>query len=181
RVEAPTLDEQEVSTNVPPTEYVQTLARLKAENVAARVDNAALVIGADTTVVLEGCVLNKPRDARDAARMLQALSNRIHEVYTGITLIECDSGGIQKHVICDVCRTEVRFRELAQEEIAWYVATGLPLDKAGGYGIQDDYGAVFVESISGCYYNVVGLPLQLLYRRMRECSCVRSLSKCQSL
>ena len=126
--------------------------------------------GADTTVVLQGYILNKPLDAADAVRMLSMLSNRTHEVFTGIALIECSADGSARKIITDVSRTEVRFRRLSADEIRSYVASGSPLDKAGGYGIQDDFGAVFVEAIHGCYNTVVGLPLELLYRRLLEFS-----------
>jgi septum formation protein len=140
------------------------LAQSKARAVSQNLDFKAIVIGADTTVIVGGQILNKPTDAADAARMLGLLSNRTHEVCTGIALIETATN----RIITDVCRTEVRFRALDTVEISGYVASGSPLDKAGSYGIQDDFGAVFVQEIRGCYYNVVGLPLELLYRRLRD-------------
>lgn len=168
RVVVSSFDEEIIPTDIAPADYVQQLARSKALHVAETLGEAAIVLGADTTVVLQGYILNKPRDSGDAVRMLSMLSNRIHEVFTGIVLVECAADGSTTRIVSDVCRTEVRFRELSTEEIRWYVSTGAPLDKAGSYGIQDDFGAVFVESIHGCYYNVVGLPLQLLYRRLRD-------------
>jgi septum formation protein len=164
QVKVSAFDEDTVPTHLPPPDYVQLLAQSKALAVAQNLDFKAIVIGADTTVVLDGQILNKPTDAADAARMLALLSNRTHEVCTGIALVETTTN----RTATDVCRTEVRFRALDAAEIAAYVASGSPLDKAGSYGIQDDFGAVFVQEIRGCYYNVVGLPLELLYRRLGE-------------
>jgi septum formation protein len=164
QVKVSAFDEDSVPTHLPPPDYVQLLAQSKARAVAQNLDFKAIVIGADTTVIVGGQILNKPADAADAARMLGLLSNRTHEVCTGIALIETATN----RIITDVCRTEVRFRALDTVEISGYVASGSPLDKAGSYGIQDDFGAVFVQEIRGCYYNVVGLPLELLYRRLRD-------------
>ncbi len=158
------LDESEVSDSLPPERYVRTLATRKARQVAADSKSPAIVIGADTIVVLEQQILNKPRDAREARTMLRRLSACRHNVYTGIAIV--DSRNLRHSV--DVQRTQVEFRHLFDAEIEAYVATGAPLDKAGAYGIQDDFGAVFVREIRGCYYNVVGLPLELLYRRLQE-------------
>jgi septum formation protein len=157
-------DEESVPTHLPPLDYVQLLAQSKALAVAQNLTFEAIVIGADTIVVVDGQILNKPTDTADAARMLGLLSNHTHEVCTGFTLVETATN----RIITDVCRTQVRFRTLSAGEIAAYVASGSPLDKAGSYGIQDDFGAVFVQEIRGCYYNVVGLPLELLYRRLQE-------------
>ena len=168
RVVVSAFDEDVIPTDISPQDYVQILAHSKALHVAQKLGEPAIVIGADTTVVLQGYILNKPRDAADAVRMLSMLSNRTHEVFTGIALVKCDADGSITRVIKDVSRTEVRFRRLSTEEIRGYVIGGSPLDKAGGYGIQDDFGAVFVEGIHGCYNNVVGLPLELLYRRLQE-------------
>lgn len=164
QVKVSAFDEETVPTHLPPPEYVQRLAQSKALEVAQNLTFQAIVLGADTTVVLDGQILNKPTNAADAARMLGLLSNRTHEVCTGIALVETATN----RVITDVCRTEVRFRALEAREIEGYVASGSPLDKAGSYGIQDDFGAVFVQEIRGCYYNVVGLPLELLYRRFKD-------------
>ncbi|MCU0425024.1 MAG: Maf family protein [Candidatus Kapabacteria bacterium] len=168
RVVVSSFDEDIIPTDIAPADYVQKLARSKALHVAETLGERAIIIGADTTVVLQGYILNKPRDSGDAVRMLSMLSNRVHEVYTGIAIVESAADGSIATVVSDVSKTEVRFRALSTDEIRWYVATGSPLDKAGSYGIQDDFGAVFVESIQGCYYNVVGLPLQLLYRRLQD-------------
>jgi len=144
-----------------PPEYVTQLARGKAEDVAGRTDSDALVIGADTTVVLNGRFLNKPQDADDARRMLRTLSGRTHEVYTGLCLVHGDT------LTTDFARTEVVFDALSDSTIAAYVATGEPLDKAGAYGIQGK-ALSFIPEIHGDYFNVVGLPLFLLCRMLEE-------------
>lgn len=137
-----------------PVEYVTGLSKLKASAVASTEQNA-IIIGADTIVVLEGKILNKPRDGDDAVRMLKELSGKTHRVYTGFTLLDCQTN----KTVSAVETTDVTFRELRDDEIREYVKSGSPMDKAGAYGIQDDYGAVFVERINGCFYNVVGFPL----------------------
>lgn len=161
----PDVNEAAVSTEGDPARYVEQLALLKALRGASLIDHDAIVIGSDTTVVLDGAVLNKPVDALDAHRMLRLLSGRTHTVFTGLALAtRCDA----PRSVCVSRATDVTFRELSDEEIAAYVATGSPLDKAGAYGIQDDFGAVFVSSVHGCYYTIVGLPLELLYTTLRE-------------
>jgi septum formation protein len=122
------------------------------------------IIGADTIVVLDGEMLGKPNDRVEAVDMLKRLSGRTHTVVTGIALVEVPSG---RNTV-EVESTKVTFREIPEEEIREYVDGGSPLDKAGAYGIQDDYGAVFVTRIEGCYYNVVGLPLARLHTMMRR-------------
>ncbi len=135
--------------------------RLAAEKAmtVARVTANGCVIGADTIVSIDGLMLGKPVDAEDAARMLMRLSGRAHRVHTGFSLVDCPSGTS----MIGVEETVVHFRELPEEEVLDYVRGGSPMDKAGAYGIQDDYGAVFVKRVEGCYYNVVGLPLSALY------------------
>jgi len=158
-----TVDENLISTALPPPDYVQTLALHKAQNVAAMLGYSALVLGADTTVVLHGRIVNKPNSEREAHTMLRELSGQTHTVFTGLALVETPSN----RVYSTACATEVTFRDLSDDEIAAYIATGAPMDKAGGYGIQDDFGAVFVRQIHGCYYNVVGLPLETLYQALK--------------
>jgi septum formation protein len=154
---------EEISGDPPPREIVLDLSRRKAEEVASRYDDA-IVIGADTIVVLDGAVLGKPVDAADAAKMLRLLSGRTHEVFTGFCIIEKPGG----RTAGDVERTSVTFRKLAGPEIDAYVKSGSPMDKAGAYGIQDDMGAIFVERIEGCFYNVVGFPLTRFYMLFKE-------------
>lgn len=146
-----------------PEANAEVLARLKAEHVARDVEEG-IVLGADTIVVLDHHVLGKPEDEEDAVRMLSLLSGRTHTVYTGYALVERPSG----RVVSGVEETQVTFRVLPEEEIRAYVRGGSPMDKAGAYGIQDDYGAVFVTRIEGCYYNVVGLPLARIYLAYNE-------------
>ncbi|MDA3843818.1 MAG: Maf family protein [Candidatus Kapabacteria bacterium] len=158
------IDESLVENGHDPEKYVCELAEAKAQHIANSMMNRAIILGSDTIVVLNGQILNKPTDEEDARKMLRTLSHNTHTVYTGIALIEARS---DKRMVT-LQKTEVTFRELDDEEIAAYVATGSPLDKAGAYGIQDDFGAVFVSNISGCYYNIVGLPLELLYTTMKR-------------
>ncbi|MGR6763849.1 Maf family protein [Paenibacillus sp. T2-29] len=143
-----------------PQQIVETLAARKAEAVvrtAAQSEEAGLVIGSDTIVVLEDSVLGKPVDHADAVRMLTALQGRTHRVYTGVACIHTGTG----KMLVRYRQTEVTMKPLNQEQIVAYVNTGEPSDKAGSYGIQG-MGATLVESIQGCYFNVVGLPLSLL-------------------
>ncbi|MBR5589018.1 MAG: septum formation inhibitor Maf [Phascolarctobacterium sp.] len=123
------------------------------------------VIAADTVVVAEGVILGKPQNAEDAVEMLKQLSGKTHKVLTGIAV------SYAGEMLAEVCETKVVFRDLTDEEIKNYVATGEPLDKAGAYGIQGK-GAVLVEKIDGCYNNVVGLPLtrmQLILAKLGVC------------
>jgi septum formation protein len=148
-----------------PARIVETLSRLKAEEVATRYEEG-IIVGADTIVLLDGRVLGKPSDATDAERMLSALSGRTHEVYTGFCLLAKPGG----RCLTDHEVTRVKFRDLTADEISTYVRSGSPMDKAGAYGIQDDFGAIFVERIEGCFYNVVGFPLTKFYLRYRSMS-----------
>ena len=142
----------------PPVEFVK---RLAAEKAAAILCNAGnVVLGADTIVCIESQVLGKPSDDRDACRMLRLLSGREHWVHTGIFLRSADRR------ISDVASTRVRFSELTTAEIDEYVRTGEPHDKAGAYAIQG-LASKFVVSIEGCYHNVVGLPVSLVYRHLK--------------
>lgn len=147
---------------LPPEELVKELSRRKAAEVAAALgDPDAVVVGADTVVVLDGQVLGKPKDAADAARMLTALSGRSHAVYTGVTVRRGET------LLSRAERTAVAFRPLSADEIARYVATGEPLDKAGAYGAQG-LASLFVEKLEGDFFNVMGLPLCLLGKMLKE-------------
>jgi nucleoside triphosphate pyrophosphatase len=141
-----------------PRDYVVRLSREKARAVAR--DNE-LTLGADTTVVVNGEIAGKPVDAEDAERMLRALSGRWHEVLTGVTLARADQ------ILSAVASTRVKFAQLSDAEINWYVSTGEPMDKAGAYAIQG-YASLFVERIEGSYSNVVGLPVQLAYKLAQQ-------------
>jgi septum formation protein len=144
-------------------ENARTLALKKAREVARGI-NGAFVIGADTIVTLDGVMLGKPTDPLDAVRMLESLSGKTHVVHTGYALVDRPSDAS----VTGVEETFVTFRDIPRSEIEEYVAGGSPMDKAGAYGIQDDYGAVFVTRIEGCYYNVVGLPLASLYTALQK-------------
>ena len=148
---------------IPPADLVQDLALKKALSVARRWPHA-LVLGSDTIVVLDSTVYGKPSDEWAARKMLQMLSGRTHTVYTGIALVQEASRRRARAVES----ADVTFAALLREEIDRYVATGAPMDKAGGYGIQDDWGCVFVERIDGDYFTVVGLPLSRLYRLLKH-------------
>jgi septum formation protein len=139
-----------------PEAHVCRLATEKARAVAA-LESDAVVLGSDTVVVIDDEILGKPVDVEDAEAMLARLSGRVHEVHSGVALVQ---GEI---VVDDRDLTRVRFRELDSGEIRAYVASGEPMDKAGAYGIQD-LGALLVAGIEGCYFNVMGLPLQALRR-----------------
>ncbi len=134
-----------------PDQLVEELSRRKCAEVSAAHPDA-LVIAADTMVAVNNRVLGKPHSEKDAARMLAALSGRLHMVYTGVTIAQ----GVKS--ITEHEMTFVRFCTLSQADIIHYIATGEPMDKAGAYGIQG-YGSVLVEGISGDYYNVMGLPV----------------------
>ena len=158
------IDEKAHSYEGSPPDYAKQLALKKANDVAEKVNEPAIVIGADTIVVINGKILNKPKDSDDARAMLGTLSGNTHTVYTGVAVIDTET----KKQIVDVKATNVTFRQLDESEITAYVETGSPLDKAGAYGIQDDFGAVFISHIEGCYYNIVGLPLELLYSMLKR-------------
>jgi septum formation protein len=141
-----------------PEDYVRRLAEEKA--LAIPVGPDEIVLGADTTVVIDGRMLGKPEDAADARRMLEALSGRRHEVMTGICLRR------GPELIRDWAVTEVWFMPMTEGEIEEYVASREPMDKAGAYAIQG-LASKFIEKIEGCYFNVVGLPVALVYRHLR--------------
>ena len=143
-----------------PEDYVLRLAREKAEVVGRR-KSGSPVLGADTEVVVDGLILGKPADDSEAARMLDRLSGRAHDVVTGVALIA------NGQVLTAIERTEVRFLPLTADEIAWYIRSGEPRDKAGAYAIQG-LASRFVERIDGSYSNVVGLPMDLVYQRVRS-------------
>jgi septum formation protein len=141
-----------------PRDYV---IRIAADKAYAAAGAGEIVLGADTTVVVDGEILGKPRDAADAARMLALLSGRRHEVLTGICL---QSAG---RTTLECAETSVWFMPLSGQEIDDYVASGEPMDKAGAYGIQG-LASKFVQRIEGCYFNVMGLPVALIYQMLRD-------------
>jgi len=144
--------------------YVRRLAQAKAEIVAKKVSNDALVLGADTVVVIDKEVLGQPRDDEEAYRMLKLLSGKWHEVLTGLALVRM---GNPPRILVNHETTRVRFCEMSDDEINWYVSTGEPNGKAGAYAIQGR-GALFIKEIRGDYFNVVGLPLRLVYELSRR-------------
>ncbi|MCR9132339.1 MAG: Maf family protein [bacterium] len=158
---------EEIVTSDNPEKVVTDLAFQKAEEVAKNCTES-LIIGADTIVVFDGNILGKPENERDAINMLQLLSNNKHSVFTGVALIatNSESKAVKSHTFVE--ETIVTFSALTNKEIEAYVAGGSPMDKAGSYGIQDDWGSVFVERIDGDFYNVVGFPLNRFYREMKE-------------
>jgi septum formation protein len=146
-----------------PVSYVKRLAVTKAETIAKRFAER-LVIGADTVVVIAQEILGQPRDEDDARRMLRLLSGKWHEVFTGVALAGASQSA---QVLVDHEITRVRFAEMSADEIDWYVATGEPPGKAGAYGIQGK-AALFIEEIQGDYFNVVGLPVRLIFELLRS-------------
>ncbi len=157
------IDETEF-LNEKPADYVQRLAREKAETVAAHYENA-LVLGADTIVVIDGKIIGKPKDLADARRMLKLLSGRWHEVLTGVAILKVQNpkSKIQSpKTVVGIQSTQVKFAELSDAEIEFLVEKGEPLDKAGAYAVQAQ-AALFIEEIEGDYWNVVGLPINLVY------------------
>lgn len=145
-----------------PEENVRSLSYRKALNVSKSVTNG-FVVGFDTVVFFDGKILGKPKNGDEAGQMLRMLSGQEHQVYTGFSIVEKPGG----RSYTDIETTAVKFRELEEDEILQYVQSGSPLDKAGAYGIQDDMGAVFVERINGCFYNVMGLPLTKFYQALQ--------------
>lgn len=160
-VDVPT-EEEKVEPGTPADEMVQTLALKKARAVAGR-HPGDIIIGCDTVVAVEDEILGKPKSEEDAAAMLHKLSGKEHHVHTGVALVQDDREE------CFVSTTGVKFYDLEEELVQWYVATGEPADKAGAYGIQGN-GSVLVESLSGDYFTVMGLPVGRLYRELKKFS-----------
>ena len=142
--------------------FAINLALEKAANIA--ISSSGIIIGADTIVVLNGKILGKPASSSDAIRMLKLLSNKVHTVYTGLAIIDTEKETIYRKYEA----TKVKFRELSEKEIKFYVRTSPPMDKAGAYGIQDDLGSTFVKKINGDYFNIVGLPILKTYLGLKS-------------
>jgi septum formation protein len=147
--------------NERPSDTVKRIANEKLD-AAKEIVKEGIIITADTIVVINGKILGKPTDKKNAVKLLNILSGKRHIVYTGYSVYN----SLSRKVISDYEKTYVTFRKLSKNEIMDYVETGSPMDKAGAYGIQDDYGAVFITKINGCYYNVVGLPLTKVYQAL---------------
>ncbi len=154
--------EEDMSMDIGPAELSMTLAYGKAKEVAVRLKKG-VVLGVDTFIVFEGKKLGKPKSKEDAFLMLKSFSGKSQEVYSGVTIIDCETGQELK----DFEVTKVKFREMEDSEINNYIKTGEPMDKAGSYGIQD-LGAVFVEKIDGCYSNVMGFPIHNIYKNLKK-------------
>jgi septum formation protein len=152
--------------NESPSDYVRRLALAKAVSAADKNPNLGadvLIIGADTVVVVDEAILGKPESSDDVKRMLRSISGRVHEVHTGLALLQ--NSGMQQRVVEEI--TRVHFAYLSDQEIANYLASGEPFDKAGAYAIQG-LGGRYVSRIEGCYFNVMGLPLARLWTVLRE-------------
>ena len=161
---------EEVITSTVPDQVVMELSRQKAEDIAAlHAGEDAIVIGADTVVAYDGKILGKPKDEADAVRMIRSFQGKVHQVYTGVTLVFCgkaaENAADQWKTITFAEKTEVFVCSMTEQQIRVYVKTGEPMDKAGAYGIQGRF-AVWVKEISGDYNNVVGLPLGRVCREL---------------
>ncbi len=158
----PPEDIQEKDISPDPVEHVLELSRRKAKSISEKVKEG-LILGADTIVVLDGEILGKPIDGKDARRILKKLSGKTHKVYTGLTLMNRSDGKILSDYDC----TEVKFKDLDEEEIIKYIETGEPMDKAGAYGIQCQ-GSFLVDHIKGNLDNVIGLPMKKFQETLKK-------------
>lgn len=170
----PTNVEENVPKNITPKGTVEYLSLIKAEELYDEIKENDIIIGADTVVVFENEIFGKPTNDNDAVNMLKRMSGKIHTVITGITIIKKTGEG--KKVKTFSCKTDVKFYHLSDTEIADYVATGEPKDKAGAYGIQEK-GSLFVEKIDGDFFNVVGLPVSALSKELDKLFWERRVKK----
>ncbi|MCX7876618.1 MAG: Maf family protein [Melioribacteraceae bacterium] len=154
---------EEILDGEHPIKTVKRLSLHKLEMAKNKI-KSGVIITADTIVVLNKEIIGKPKDEIDAFNILKKLSGNTHTVYTGFAIENLNT----KKRIVDYEKTKVTFRKLNDDEILEYIKSGSPMDKAGAYGIQDDFGALFVSKINGCYYNVVGLPLQKLFINLKK-------------
>lgn len=166
---------EDKKTATTPDEVVCELAKSKGLNVISKINYEAIVISADTIVAVDNQILGKPACEEEARKMLTMLSDRTHEVFTGVFVADSKSG----KKISFYEKTEVKFKKLTEEEISEYIKTGEPMDKAGGYGIQN-LGALFVEKINGDYFNVVGLPIFRLGIILKNKFGINILGECLS-
>ena len=155
--------EEKITPGISPAEVVKELSFLKARDIADQIDEPAIIIGADTIVVFEDKILGKPKDQEEALYMLNTLSGKEHQVFTGLSVIDNKGNKVVSGYEC----TKVTFRQLNNYEITQYIKTGEPMDKAGSYGIQN-IGSLFVSKIDGDYFNVVGLPVAKLALVLRD-------------
>ena len=154
--------EENMSVDLNPEKLAMTLAYGKAKEVSERIKEG-IILGIDTFVVFNNKKLGKPKSKEEAFETLKVLSGKIHEVYSGIAIINCETGVEIK----DFEVTKVKFRKLNDDEINSYIKTGEPMDKAGAYGIQG-LGSIFVEKVDGCYTNVVGFPVYNIYKNLKK-------------
>lgn len=159
-------DVDETTDIISPAEKVKYLSLIKARAVADICENNSIIIGSDTVVSQLGKIFGKPKDSADAKAMLKKLSGKKHSVFTGLTVIVKDEKGSLTETSLADC-TEVDMLEMTDDEIDNYIASGEPGDKAGAYAIQGK-GAAFIEAINGDYYTVMGLPVRLLYKTLKE-------------
>lgn len=155
---------EETITKKIPAEVVMELSQQKAQEIAAQQDANCIIIGADTIVAKGDTIMGKPKDAEDAYRMLESISDDCHQVYTGVTIIRT---GEQAESITFAEKTDVYLYPISEKDLEGYIASGDPMDKAGAYGIQGDF-AVHVKGIEGDYYNVVGLPIGRVYQELKK-------------
>jgi len=153
--------DEKICKNEIPSRAVVRLSKEKLDLAKEKVQDG-IIITADTIVVLNKMILGKPESKKDAYRILRLLSGKTHTVYTGYSIYN----SANNKTITEYEKTKVTFRMLTDDEIEEYIQGGSPMDKAGAYGIQDDFGAVFIQKINGCYYNVVGLPLAKFYHAL---------------
>lgn len=146
-----------------PEDLVKSLSLQKAQNVANKVSENLAVVGADTIVYLENKVLGKPENETEAKKMLRSLSGKTHKVFTGFTILH----KADQIEVSEAVATEVKFKELSDLEIDSYIKTKEPMDKAGAYGIQG-FGSILVEKVNGCYFNVMGFPLNRFYEVLKK-------------
>lgn len=154
--------DETVSSDIAVYDTAAYLSYQKAAAVAKKVSKDTLIISADTIVEYGGTIFGKPKDEADAEKTLKLLSGKTHNVFTGITVLKGEK------VLTETVKTEVSFRDITESEISAYIKTGEPMDKAGGYGIQQPFGMKYVNRINGDYYNVVGLPVCTLSIMLKQ-------------
>lgn len=154
---------EEINSSKTPISNVKRIALEKCKK-AGLVKNDGIIISADTIVVVDSEIIGKPKNKSDAKSILEQLSGKSHNVYTGFAI----ENKVNNKIINHYSKTQVFFKNLTNKEIRDYIKTGSPMDKAGAYGIQDDFGAVFVQKIIGCYYNVLGFPVSKIYEGLNS-------------
>ncbi|MGD9580955.1 MAG: nucleoside triphosphate pyrophosphatase [Vampirovibrionia bacterium] len=155
--------EETIDNSKIPEEIVKELSFQKAEHIAKKVSEPSVIIGSDTIVVINNKILGKPIDEKDAFNMLQELSGKVHQVISGIAIIDNKTN----KTFIDCVSSDVYFRELSKEEIIKYIETKEPMDKAGAYAIQG-IASIFIEKIEGCYNNIVGLPVFTVAKALKD-------------